>query len=79
MLAIMLELLVRSHMDDHFFLQYSHVPHAIWNETTTLSPGLSVVTSGPTRSMTPLLVREDSGARAGRWHRLARKQPLPVE
>jgi hypothetical protein len=27
--------------------------HAIWNETTTRSPTLRFLTSGPTRSMTP--------------------------
>lgn len=54
MFDIKLELLVFSHMLDHFFLQYRHVPQAVWNETTTLSPGLSDVTSGPMRSMIPL-------------------------
>jgi hypothetical protein len=55
MLAIMLELFVLSHIEDHFFWQYLHVPQAIWNETTTLSPCFRLVTLGPTRSMTPLI------------------------
>lgn len=54
MLAMRDELFVLSHMDDHFFWQNRQVPHAIWKETTTLSPTFKEVTSGPTRSMRPL-------------------------
>jgi hypothetical protein len=50
----MLELLVYSHMDEYFFLQNLHVPQAMLKDTTTRSPTLRLVTSGPTRSMIPL-------------------------
>jgi hypothetical protein len=54
MLAIKLELLVRSHMDDNFFWQNLQVPHAVWKDETTRSPTARVVTEGPTRSTMPL-------------------------
>ena len=60
MLAIRLELLVLSHIDEYFFWQYLHVPHAIWKETTTLSPGARVLTWGPMRSTMPLRERSAS-------------------
>jgi hypothetical protein len=45
---------VYSHMDEYFFLQNLHVPQAMLKDTTTRSPTLRLVTSGPTRSMMPL-------------------------
>jgi hypothetical protein len=49
------ELLVRSQKEESFFWQYWHVPQAIWKEATTRWPTLRLVTSGPTRSTTPIL------------------------
>lgn len=43
-----------SHIDEYFFLQNLHVPQAMLKDTTTRSPTLRLVTSGPTRSMMPL-------------------------
>lgn len=46
--------LVRSQNDDSFCLQYSHSPHAIWNDATTRSPTWMLVTFGPTLSTIPM-------------------------
>jgi hypothetical protein len=44
----------RNSHDESFCLQNLHVPQAIWNETTTLSPIFLFLTLGPTRSTTPM-------------------------